>query len=195
MNIVITGASAGIGRAYVKTFARHGHTVFATARREHRLKDLSQEMAEKHGAVVHYLALDLTSEGAATTLFENAVQVFGKVHMLINNAGMSPYQEFIELHNFHLSQILSLNIKALTELCHIFIPHMLTHGEPSHVVNVGSVAGYAPQAVKPSAVPVKARERRSPSGCSSGSYRIMNAKTPLTSCPGRNRKGLKALPS
>jgi short-subunit dehydrogenase len=64
--------------------------------------------------------------------------------VLINNAGMSPYQEFHDLNYVHLSQILTLNIQSLTDLCHLFMPHMLAHGEPSHVVNVGSVGGYAP---------------------------------------------------
>ena len=144
MNIVITGASSGIGRAMARTFARKGHTVLAVARRKERLLALCQEMAEKYEATVHSLALDITSQGATQTLYEEAVRVFGKVHVLINNAGMSPYQEFHELNYGHLRQILSLNIQSLTELCHLFMPHMLAHGEPSHVVNVGSVGGYAP---------------------------------------------------
>jgi short-subunit dehydrogenase len=144
MNVVITGASSGIGRALARTFARKGHAVLAVARREARLLELCQEMAEKHAATVHYLALDITSPGAPQALLEEAVQVFGKVHVLINNAGMSPYQEFHELDYRHLRQTISLNILSLTELCHLFMPHMLAHGEPSHVVNVGSVGGYAP---------------------------------------------------
>jgi short-subunit dehydrogenase len=144
MNVVITGASSGIGRAMARTFAQKGHPVLAVARREARLQELCQEMAEKHAATVHYLALDITSPGAPQALLEEAVRVFGKVHVLINNAGMSPYQEFHELDYRHLRQTISLNILSLTELCHLFMPHMLAHGEPSHVVNVGSVGGYAP---------------------------------------------------
>ncbi len=144
MNVAITGASSGIGRAMARTFASNGHAVLAVARREERLLELRQEMAEKHAATVHCLALDITSQGAPQTLFEEAIRVFGKVHVLINNAGMSPYQEFLELNGGLLCQIISLNIQSLTELCHLFIPHMLAHGEPSHVVNVGSVGGYAP---------------------------------------------------
>ena len=144
MNVVITGASSGIGRAMAGTFTRNGHAVLAVARREERLQALCREMAENHLAAVHYLALDITSPGAPQALFEEAVRVFGKVHVLINNAGMSPYQEFHEMAYHHLCQILSLNIKSLTELCYLFMAHMLAHGEPSHVVNVGSVGGYAP---------------------------------------------------
>jgi short-subunit dehydrogenase len=144
MNVAITGASSGIGRAMVRTFARKGYAILAVARREERLLALCQEMAEKHEATVHCLALDITSQGATQTLFEEAIRVFGKIHVLINNAGMSPYQEFHELNYGHICQIISLNIQSLTELCHLFIPHMLAHGEPSHVVNVGSVGGYAP---------------------------------------------------
>jgi short-subunit dehydrogenase len=144
MNVVITGASAGIGRAMVRTFTRKGNAVLAVARREDRLVALCQEATDKHAATVHCLALDITSPGAPQILFEEAIRVFGKVHVLINNAGMSPYQEFHELNYGHMCQILSLNIQALTELCHLFMSHMLEHGENSHVVNVGSVGGYAP---------------------------------------------------
>lgn len=144
MNVVITGASSGIGKAMVITFARKGHAVLAVARRKERLLVLCREMAEKHEATVHPLALDITSRGAPQTLYEEAVRVFGKVHVLINNAGMSPYQVFRELNYLHIRQIVSLNVQSLTELCHMFMPHMLAHGEPSHVVNVGSVGGYAP---------------------------------------------------
>ncbi len=144
MNVTITGASAGIGRALAVTFARKGHPVLAVARREGCLFTLQQEMAEACAAPVHPLALDLTAPGAPQILFEKAVRVFGKVHVLINNAGMSPYQEFRQLSYRHLCQILALNIQALTELCYLFMPHMLDHGEPSHVVNVGSAGAYAP---------------------------------------------------
>lgn len=144
MNIVITGASAGIGRALATTFAKNRHAVLAVARREPLLQALSREMAERYQAQVHPLALDLTSPDAAPRLFEAAVRIFGKIHILVNNAGMSPYQEFLELNPVHLHQILALNIQALTELCCLFLPHMLAHGEPAHLVNVGSVGGYTP---------------------------------------------------
>jgi hypothetical protein len=144
MNVVITGASSGIGRALARTFARNGHAVLAVARREERLQALCQEMAVKREAAIHCLALDITAQGATQTLFEEAIRIFGKVHVLINNAGMSPYQEFRELNDEYIGQIISLNIQSLTELCHWFMPHMLAHGESSHVVNVGSVGGYAP---------------------------------------------------
>jgi short-subunit dehydrogenase len=144
MNVVITGASAGIGRAMVKTFAQNGHKVLAVARRKERLLTLCQELTKTNREVLSSLALDITSQGGPQTLFEEAVRLFGKVHVLINVAGMSPYQKFNELNYSHLRQIIALNVQALTELCYLFIPHMLAHKEPSHVVNVGSVASYTP---------------------------------------------------
>ncbi len=144
MNVTITGASAGIGRALAATFALKGHPVLAVARRRDCLLELQQEMAEKHAAAVHCLAMDITAPGATQLLYKEAVRIFGNAHVLVNNAGMSPYQEFQELSYRHLCQILALNIQALTELCYLFMPHMLAHGEPSHVVNVGSVGAYAP---------------------------------------------------
>ena len=113
MNVVITGASSGIGEAMVRTFARNGHAVLAVARREDRLLTLCQDMAEEHVATVRPLALDITSWGAPQVLYEEAVRVFGKVHVLINNAGMSPYQKFHELSHEHLCQTLALNMRSL----------------------------------------------------------------------------------
>ena len=144
MNVVITGASSGIGAAYVRTFARRGHPVLAVARREERLQALCQEIRDAYGTQVHYQVLDLTSPNASSALYEAAVRVFPKVHVLINNAGMSPYQKFRELEIEHMRQTLALNVQVLTELCHLFMAHMLAHGEPNHVVNIGSVGGYAP---------------------------------------------------
>jgi len=144
MNTIITGASSGIGRALVSTFAREGHAVLAVARRAERLQELSQDLAEKHNAVVTPLPLDITAPGAPQDVFKEAIGLFGKVQVLINNAGMSPYQEFTEMDLSILRQVIGLNVLALTELCYLFIPHMLDHGEPSHVVNVGSVGGYTP---------------------------------------------------
>lgn len=144
MNVVITGASSGIGKALAVTFARHGHAVLVVARREALLHSLCQELAEKYETNVNYLALDISAPDAPQVLFEEAVRVFGEVHVLINNAGMSPYQEFRELSISHLRQILALNIRSLTELCYLFMPHMLIHGKESHIVNVSSAGGYAP---------------------------------------------------
>ncbi len=144
MNVAITGASSGIGKALAATFARNGHAVLVVARREERLLSLCQELTAEYGATVNGLALDITAPGAPQALFREAVRVFGKVQVLVNNAGMSPYQEFRELSYSHLCQILALNIHSVTELCYLFMAHMLDHGEPSHVVNVSSVGGYAP---------------------------------------------------
>lgn len=144
MNVVITGASSGIGRALALIFARHGHSVLAVARREELLLSLCREMVEWGAPVAAYLVQDLTSPGAAQKVFEAAMHDLGRVHVLINNAAMSPYQYFHDLHATHLHQILALNIQVLTELCVLFLPHMLAHGEPSRLVNVSSVGGYAP---------------------------------------------------
>jgi short-subunit dehydrogenase len=144
MNTVITGASSGIGRALAKTFARGGHAVLAVARRGDRLAELAREAKAENAAPIHPLALDITAPGAPQAVFAEAVERFGKVHVLVNNAGMSPYQEFRELRIEHLRQILAVNVAALAELCHCFLPHMLAHGEPARIVNVGSVGSYAP---------------------------------------------------
>jgi short-subunit dehydrogenase len=144
MNAVITGASSGIGRALAGTFARKGHPVLAVARREDRLRELARETAGGNAAPVICLPMDITAPGAPEALLNEAVRAFGKVHVLVNDAGMSPYREFRDLSRAHLRRIIDLNVRALTELCHVFLPHMTAHGEPGRLVNVSSVGGYAP---------------------------------------------------
>jgi short-subunit dehydrogenase len=144
MNVVVVGASSGIGRALAETFAREGHNVLAVARRGQRLQALCQEIAEQCDASAHYLAIDVTSENAPQIVLDEAIRALGKVHVLIYAAAMSPYQKFQELAQDHIRQIITLNVQSLTDFCHLFMAHMLAHGEPSHVVNVGSVGGYAP---------------------------------------------------
>jgi short-subunit dehydrogenase len=144
MNVVITGASAGIGRALAAKFAQNGHPVLAVARREDRLRALAAEAADQRSAPVHPLALDITAPDAARIVLSEAVRAFGKTHVLVNNAGMSPYREFRDLSAAHVRRILELNVRALTELCGVFLPHMTGHGEPARLVNVSSVGGYAP---------------------------------------------------
>ena len=64
MNVVITGASSGIGRALVKEFARNGHAVLAVARRQGRLLELCKELEGKYQARVYPLSLDITAQNA-----------------------------------------------------------------------------------------------------------------------------------
>jgi len=144
MNVVITGSSSEMGKALAATFATIGHAVLVVARRGDRLLSLCQQLTAEYGASVNCLALDITAPGASQELYQEAKRVFGNVHVIINNAGMSPYQEFYELCYSHLCQVLALNIRSLTELCSLFMAHMLEHGKPSYVVNVSSVGGYAP---------------------------------------------------
>jgi short-subunit dehydrogenase len=144
MNVVITGASAGIGRALAAKFAQNGHPVLAVARREERLRALSHTAAEQSRAPIHPLPIDITAPGAPEAVLNEAVRLFGKAHVLVNDAGMSPYREFRDLSAAHVRRIIELNVRALTELCGVFLPHMTGHGEPARLVNVSSVGGYAP---------------------------------------------------
>ncbi len=144
MNFVITGASSGIGRALAKEFTRRGHPVLAVARREERLLALQREVKESGAAQLEPLPLDLTLPEAPEMVLDKAVRLFGRIHGLVNDAGMSPYVEFKDLSYDHMLETIALNVTALTGLCHLFLPHMLAHGEPAHIVNVSSVGGYAP---------------------------------------------------
>jgi len=144
MNVVITGASAGIGQAFARAFAAKGHHLVLCARRQDRLDELAAELSAAYGIRAVTVALDLTDSAAPQTLFTKSMEAFGKIHVLINNAGMSPWQEFAQMKMVDLRATLQLNVNSLTEICHHFVPHMRGHGENSHIANVGSVGSYAP---------------------------------------------------
>ena len=126
-DILIAAGHAFDEAIFKRTFGMNNHGVLSTGFGRPPSQEELVELADRKEA-----------------LFREAVQVFGSVHGLVNNAGMSPYQEFRDLSYNHLCQILALNIRSVSELCYLFMPHMLEHGAPSHVVNVSSVAGYAP---------------------------------------------------
>jgi len=144
MNVIVTGAASGIGKALASVFARNGHSLFIVDKQKSRLLTFRDEIRSKYSTPVVCQIVDLSEQGAASAVFQEATRIFGKVHVLINNAGMSPYQDFCDLCFSHLDQIVSVNIRSLAELCSLFMSHMLAHGEPCHVVNISSVGGFTP---------------------------------------------------
>jgi short-subunit dehydrogenase len=96
------------------TLARKGHAVLVVARREDQLQAVCDERIEE--GTVHAFAHDITSPHATQVVLDEAVRVLARVHVLVNNARMSPYQRFEEMQLLHRQQAIALNVRALTEL-------------------------------------------------------------------------------
>jgi short-subunit dehydrogenase len=141
---VITGASSGIGEAFANLLASQGVNLIIAARRGEHLNLLASKLTEKFKVSVEVLSLDLTEELAAEKLFQFATQDGKIVNILINNAGVGPYRQFVKTSLDDHKKTLQLNINSLTGLTHLFATHMLGHGKQSHILNVASVASYQP---------------------------------------------------
>ncbi len=138
---LITGASAGIGMELARVFAREGHPLVLTARREDRLEQLARELEGAHGIDVRVVAADLTEAEAPVRLFE---QLSGEaVDVLVNNAGFGASGRFHELDRRRQLDMIQLNVAALTDLTHLFLGPMVTRGRGS-ILNVASTAAFQP---------------------------------------------------
>ncbi|WP_161882748.1 SDR family NAD(P)-dependent oxidoreductase [Deinococcus alpinitundrae] len=140
---LVTGASGGIGEAFVRQLAARGVHLILVARSADKLEALAAQMRAAHGIQASVMVQDLTLPGAAGQLQERVSAAGLTVDFLINNAGFASYGEFYQLPLEHELEMLQVNIVALTELTHRFLPGMVQRGR-GRVLNVSSTAAFMP---------------------------------------------------
>ncbi|ULH17155.1 SDR family oxidoreductase (plasmid) [Deinococcus sp. KNUC1210] len=140
---LITGASGGIGESFARLLAARRIDLVLVARTASKLEALAQELSAAHGVQAVVIAQDLTHPDAAQNI-ETRVQQLGlNIDFLINNAGFASYGEFRTLPLRHELDMIQVNIAALTELTHRFLPGMVERRR-GRVVNVASTAAFLP---------------------------------------------------
>jgi uncharacterized protein len=139
---VITGASAGIGVALARVFARHGHELALVARREDRLRALADEIAATGARKPLVIAADLQRPDAARVIGEALAAHGVEPQFMVNNAGFG----FVGLASDHERDealaMIDVNVRALTALSLAFIDSLARHR--GGLLNVGSMAGFLP---------------------------------------------------
>ncbi len=140
---LITGASAGIGRALAEIFAVQGHNLVLVARNEARLKTLAGELAQKHKVQTRVLPKDLSKSGAAGNIFSELQKQKCHVSVLVNNAGFGLRGAFAKGDSAAYREMIEVNATALVELTHLFVKPMLERGR-GRILNVSSTAAYQP---------------------------------------------------
>jgi short-subunit dehydrogenase len=136
---LITGASAGLGVEFARQCAKRGEPLALAARRRDRMEALAAEL----GGDVHVFAADLAKEGAAASLIAELAAEGLEVGTLINNAGFGLGGQFADRPLDRLSEMIELNVRALTELCHLVLPAMRERGQGG-ILNVASTAAFQP---------------------------------------------------
>lgn len=141
--VLVTGASAGIGRALALEFARHGHDLVLVARRQNALRELAGTIREEHGVRAFEIPMDLSVRRAADELVVAVRQRDLEVDVLVNNAGVAESGPFARMSGDALHRLVMLNVASLTLLSRAFLDPMLERGW-GRILNVASVAGFQP---------------------------------------------------
>ncbi len=138
--VVLTGASSGIGKSLAEKLAQMGAKLVLAARREERLIELQQEIREAGGEAV-YQVTDVSKKEQVSALMEFALQTFGKIDVLVNNAGVMP-TSFLEKNAVdEWDRLIDINIKGVLYCIGAVLPYMRER-ETGHIVNVSSNAAY-----------------------------------------------------
>lgn len=140
-NVLITGASKGIGRELAILFARKGYNLILVARSRELLLELSTKLRKKYHVHVTVLEKDLTEKDAPAEIYEE-VKDRG-VHILVNNAGFGDYMEFAHADWDKQYAMIQLNVTALMHMTRLFLPDMLKRGQ-GRILNLASTASFLP---------------------------------------------------
>ncbi|SFC54533.1 NADP-dependent 3-hydroxy acid dehydrogenase YdfG [Parapedobacter composti] len=139
--VFITGASAGIGEACARVFAREGFDLLLAARRINRLEALAAELEDEYGVNTHLLALDVRDAGEVFSAFSNLPGEWQQVDVLINNAGLSQGLDPIHAGDIgDWDRMIDTNVKGLLYVTRAVSPIMVAR-QSGHIVNIGSIAG------------------------------------------------------
>ncbi|MEU5210077.1 SDR family oxidoreductase [Streptomyces sp. NPDC020742] len=138
--VVITGASSGIGEATARRLAADGHRVFLGARRTDRLEALAGQLVEA-GGIAESRRVDVTDAAEVRAFVGAARAAFGRVDVVVNNAGVMPLSPLGALRVVEWDRMLDVNVRGVLHGIAAALPLMRAQGG-GHFVNVASVGAY-----------------------------------------------------
>ena len=162
--MIITGGSEGVGAAAARLFAAAGANLLLVARGKKNLEAIAEELREV--TQVEIFAMDVSDANACADLFKKANFDFGRVDILINNAGFHQRGPFESVDVADLGLMVDVNLKAPIMLTRIALPYLREAGGGA-IINVGSLAGRTP-------VPNSATYAASKAGLRSFTYSLAN---------------------
>lgn len=138
--VVITGASSGLGEATARLLSAQGARVVLGARRVDRIQALADEVTNSGGKALA-VATDVTDRDQIKALVDAAVRTYGRIDVMINNAGLMPHSPLERLKVDEWDQMIDVNIKGVLYGIAAALPYMKEQ-KAGHIINVSSVAGH-----------------------------------------------------
>jgi 3-hydroxy acid dehydrogenase/malonic semialdehyde reductase len=140
--IMITGASAGIGCACARVFAREGCRLILAARRDERLAHLAAELRAAHGTEALVIELDVRDRNAVEHTISELPAPWQQIDILVNNAGLSRGLDRLPAGlPSDWEEMLDTNVKGLLWVTRAVLPGMVAR-DRGHVINIGSISGH-----------------------------------------------------
>ncbi|MDF5711064.1 MAG: SDR family NAD(P)-dependent oxidoreductase [Nostoc sp. S4] len=137
--VLLTGASRGLGVYIARALAREQATVICVSRSKSGLDAICTQIKALGGKAIS-IPFDIKNMAELSTLKQQINKFVGPVDILINNAGIENYQDFVDYSLEDLQSILTINLLAAIELTRLFLPSMLERHD-GHIVNIASLAG------------------------------------------------------
>ncbi|MEO0492620.1 MAG: SDR family oxidoreductase [Actinomycetota bacterium] len=134
--VLITGASSGLGARFARVASAAGATVVVAARRADRLAELVDELGDAHAVEV-----DLTAPGGPEACVARAIELAGRVDVLINNAGISQVAPALEFSTEDFRHEIEIDLVAPFAMARDVAREAITNGRPASIINIGSILG------------------------------------------------------
>lgn len=141
--VVVTGASSGIGAAVAAEFAKAGAHLVLGARRKERLDSLAAEIEAQGGRAIA-ITCDVTSEDDVVALFEAGLAAFGRIDVLINNAGLADHTPTDELTLTRWSEVIDTNLTGAF-LCAREALRIMKRQGAGRIIHIGSLSAQVPR--------------------------------------------------
>ena len=137
---VVTGSSSGIGKAIALRFAEEGAKVVVAARRKSLCEQTAKQICQK-GGEAFVIQTDVSHENQVDLLFEKTVQQYGRVDIVVNNAGIFGGRRIAETTPKAFDEVMNVNLRGTFLCCRAAFKQMKKQGGGGTIINMSSVAG------------------------------------------------------
>lgn len=139
----VTGGASGIGLGMTQAFLQQGMNVVVADMNQKHLERAREKLADR-ASQAHFIRLDVSDRAAMQAAAQETKRIFGKVHVLCNNAGVTAYLPMDKATFGDWDWLLSVNLGGVVNGIVTFLPLLIEQGEGGHIVNTGSIAGLVP---------------------------------------------------